>query len=72
MQVTKSLPMANRQTSSFGMTTITTICHALMTPSESPDPAAVQRILRAEPTVRWFGDWLWVHKDDQGPMPIGL
>lgn len=67
MQVTKSLPMANRQTSSFGMTTITTICHALMTPSESPDPAAVQRILRAEPTVRWFGDWLWVHKDDQGP-----
>ncbi len=62
--VMQSASVARRHTSSFGMTTAEEIRQALSTPENPLDRKDVRRVLRAEPTVKWAGDWLWVEKPD--------
>jgi hypothetical protein len=64
MTVMAALPMAKKHTTRYGMTTIEEIRQAIATPENQLDPRDIRRVLRAEPSVKWQGDWLWVEKDN--------
>lgn len=62
--VLDAIKVARKHTSKFGLTTAEEIRQVLATPEDPFDAAAIERILRADPTVNWAGAWLWVAKDD--------
>lgn len=64
VRVMSSLSMAKKHTGAFGMTTVEEIRQALSTPEHPLDRRDVYRVLKADPTVKWAGDWLWVEKAD--------
>lgn len=66
VSVMKSLSMAKKHTSAFGLTTVEEIRQALATPERPLDPTDIRRVLKTEPAVRWAGDWLWVEKENDG------
>jgi hypothetical protein len=61
--VMQSVATARKHTSTFGMTTVEEIRQALATPEKPLDAGDVRRVLRADPTVKWADEWLWVEKD---------
>lgn len=61
--VTKSLSMAKRHTAKYGMTTVEEIRQELSTPDNPLDPVDIRRILKAQRSVKWAGEWLWVERD---------
>lgn len=65
--VMRSISMARKHTSTYGMTTVEEIRQALATAENPLDPADIRRVLRAELCVKWAGDWLWVDKDLDSP-----
>ena len=67
LPVMRSLAMAKRQTSSYGMTTVEEIRQAIVNAGKHLEPGPIRRVLRAEPSVKWCGDWLWVQKDNDSP-----
>ncbi|MHA6695294.1 hypothetical protein [Homoserinimonas sp. A520] len=64
--VMKSMSMAKKHTSAYGLTTVEEIRQALATPAYPLDSSDIRRILRAEPSVKWAGDWLWVERENDG------
>jgi hypothetical protein len=64
--VMSAMSLAARQTSRFGMTTVEEIRQVLATPENPLDAKDIQRVLRAESSVKWHGEWLWVDKDHDG------
>lgn len=65
--VMKALSVAKKHTSKYGLTTVDEIRQALATPENPLDPTDFRRVLKAEPSVRWHGEWLWVDKDKDAP-----
>lgn len=64
--VMKAVSMANRHTSSYGMTTVEEIRQALATPANPLDATDIRRILWRETNIKWADEWLWVEKDNDG------
>lgn len=64
--VMKAVSMANRHTSSYGMTTVEEIRQALASPHSPLDATDIRRVLKREPNIKWAGEWLWVEKDHDG------
>lgn len=64
--VMKAVSMANRHTSSYGMTTVEEIRQALAAPDKPLDATDIRRILEREPSIKWAGEWLWVEKHNDG------
>lgn len=64
--VMKSVSMAAKHTSAYGMTTVEEIRQALATPDNPLAPADIRRILKAQDSIRWADGWLWVEKDSDG------
>jgi len=64
--VMKSIAVAKRHTSAFGMTTVEEIRQALASPSNPLNSNDIRRILKSESTVRWAGEWLWVEREVDG------
>lgn len=62
----KAVSIANKHTSSFGMTTAEEIRQALASPGHPLDATDIDRVLRREPSIKWAGEWLWVEKDHDG------
>ncbi len=65
--VMKAVSMANRHTSSYGMTTVEEIRQALTTADNPLDAADIRRVLKREANIKWVGEWLWVEKESDGP-----
>jgi hypothetical protein len=61
--VMKAFQVAKKHTSAFGLTTVEEIRQAMATTENPLDPSDIDRVLKAKPSVRWHGDWLWVDKD---------
>lgn len=61
-QVTAAVRMADRHTSKYGMTTVEDLRQDLSTAHRAAGARDVEVVLRADPRVRWAGDWLWVDK----------
>ncbi len=61
-QVTAAVRMAERHTSKYGMTTVEDLRQDLSTTHNAVDARDVEVVLRADPRVKWAGDWLWVDK----------
>lgn len=64
--VMKAVSVANRHTSSYGMTTVEEIRQALASPDNPLDATDIRRVLSREPGIKWAGEWLWVEKDHDG------
>lgn len=64
--VMKAVSIANKHTSSYGMTTVEEIRQALASPRNRLDPTDILRVLRREPSIKWAGEWLWVEKNQNG------
>lgn len=58
--VTEAAVIAGKHTSKFGMTTAEEVRQALSAPHQHVDIRDVVRVLRADPQIKWAGDWLWV------------
>lgn len=65
--VMKAVSMANKHTSSYGMTTVEEIRQALASPENPLDADDIRRVLEREAGIKWAGEWLWVEKDHDGP-----
>lgn len=65
--VMKALQVAKRHTSAYGLTTVEEIRQALATTNNPLDPADIRSVLKAETSVRWHDDWLWVEKQKDAP-----
>lgn len=63
--VMRSVAMASKHTSAYGMTTVEEIRQALATPDVPLDPADIRRVLKAQENVRWADVWLWMDKEDK-------
>lgn len=63
LPVLAAVSTASRHTSKYGMTTVEELRQALATPDSPLDPADIERVLRAEPAMRWHAGWLWVEKE---------
>ncbi|MFJ2300075.1 hypothetical protein [Oerskovia paurometabola] len=63
LPVLAAFSTASRHTSKYGMTTVEEIRQTLATPDNPLDPGDIERVLRAEPLVRWHAGWLWVEKE---------
>lgn len=61
--VMKAVSMANKHTSSYGMTTVEEIRQTLAIPENPLDANDIRRVLRREPNIKWAGEWLWVEKE---------
>jgi hypothetical protein len=48
----------------YGMTTVEDIRQELATPDNPLDPVDVRRVLKAQDSTRWAGEWLWVEKEN--------
>lgn len=64
--LTKSISMASRHTSAYGMTTVEEIRQSLATADKELDPIEIRRVLKGQRNVRWAGEWLWVDKEYDG------
>lgn len=64
--VMRAVSVANKHTSSYGMTTVEEIRQALASPENPLDATDIRRILKREPRIKWAGEWLWVEKDHDG------
>ena len=64
--VMKAAAMANKHTSSYGMTTVEEIRQALASPDNPLDATGIRRVLNRESNIKWAGEWLWVEKDHDG------
>lgn len=62
----KSVAMASRHTSSYGMTTVEEIRQALASPNNPLDAEDIRRVLKKESNIKWAGEWLWVEKNNDG------
>lgn len=60
--VMKSVGVARKHTSKYGMTTVEEIRQELATPEAPLDGKDIMRVLRRESTVKWAGEWLWIEK----------
>lgn len=58
----KAVSMANKHTSSYGMTTVEEIRQALANPENPLDASDIGRVLEREASIKWAGEWLWVEK----------
>lgn len=63
----KAVSMANKHTSSYGMTTVEEIRQALASPENPLDADDIRRVLQREAGINWAGEWLWVDKEHDGP-----
>lgn len=64
--VMKAVSVANKHTSSYGMTTVEEIRQVLASPDNQLDATDIRRVLRRESSIKWAGEWLWVEKDHDG------
>lgn len=65
--VMKAVSLANKHTSSYGMTTVEEIRQTLASPENPLDANDIRRVLKRDPKVKWASEWLWVEKDHDGP-----
>lgn len=63
VRVMKAVAMAKKHTSTYGMTTVEEVRQALSSPENALDATDIRRVLQRESSIRWAGEWLWVHKD---------
>lgn len=65
--VMKAVSMANKHTSSYGMTTVEEIRQALASFESPLDATDIRRVLEREASIKWAGEWLWAEKENDGP-----
>jgi hypothetical protein len=65
-RVMKAVSIANRHTSSYGMTTVEEIRQALASSGDPLDATDIRRVLEQDASIKWAGEWLWAQKDHDG------
>ncbi|WP_372460302.1 hypothetical protein [Microbacterium profundi] len=66
VRVMGALSLANKHTSTYGMTTVEEIRQALAHPDFPLDTMDIRRVLKREQNIKWAGEWLWVDKAHDG------